>query len=91
MNNVQTAIQAIRNIDSSQELDQLVEAFKLQRTYLSKVAVRSFGVGDNVSFTSRNGTTYNGSVKKVNIKYIVVNTQAGQYRVSATMLTKQEA
>ena len=69
MNNVQTAIQAIRNIDSSQELDQLVEAFKLQRTYLSKVAVRSFGVGDNVSFTSRNGTTYNGSVKKVNIKY----------------------
>ena len=91
MNNVQTAIQAIRNIDSSQELDQLVEAFKLQRTYLSKVAVRSFGVGDDVSVTSRNVTTYNGSVKKVNIKYIVVNTQAGQYRVPATMLTKQEA
>jgi hypothetical protein len=82
MNNVQTAIQAIRNIDTSQELDQLVEAFKLQRTYLSKVAVRAFGVGDNVSF---------GTVKKVNIKYVVVNTQAGQYRVPATMLTKQEA
>jgi hypothetical protein len=53
MNNVQKAIQAIRNIETSAELINLVEAFKLQRTYLARQSARSLMVGDTVTFDAK--------------------------------------
>lgn len=71
---------------NSDELDQVIEAIKLKRQYLTKQAVRSFVVGDSVRFKNRSGAYVSGTVKKVNRKYIVVHTQLGGYRVPATML-----
>ena len=88
MNNVQTAIQAIHSVTTNDELNQIIEAIKLKRQYLSKQAVRSFRVGDKIQFTSRGGVPVGGTVKKVNIKYVVCDTPLGQYRVPATMLEK---
>ena len=88
MNNIQTAIQAIHSVTTNDELNQIVDAVKLKRQYLSKQAVRKFRVGDKIQFTSRSGVPVGGTVKKVNIKYVVCDTPLGQYRVPATMLEK---
>ena len=84
-NLVTKASELVYQMDNDQ-LNQLVESIKLKRTHLSRQAVRSFSVGNVVSFTSRDGNTYTGTVRKVNRKYIVVDTPQGSYRVPATML-----
>ena len=87
MTNIVTkATELVYQMDNDQ-LNQLVEAVKLKRTHLSRQAVRGFNVNDSVKFTSRDGRTYTGTVRKVNRKYIVVDTAQGGYRVPATMLT----
>ena len=86
MNNVQTAINAIRNTNRD-ELDQIVEAVKLQRTFLSMTAARSFTIGDAVTFTGRAGRTVVGTVSKVNPKTIIVDSPSqGRWKVTASML-----
>lgn len=91
MNNLVTrASELIYQMDN-QQLNEVIEAIKLKRQYLAKQAVRSFVVGDMVQFTSnRTGGRINGTVRKVNRKYIVVEAHigGGQWRVPATMLTK---
>jgi len=88
MNNVQQAITAIHSIQTNDELNQIIEAVKLKRQYLSKQAVKSFRVGDKIQFTNKGGIPVGGTVKKVNIKYVVCDTAIGTYRVPATMLEK---
>jgi len=86
MNNVQTAIAAIRNTDRD-ELNQIIEAVKLQQTFLAKTSARSFSIGDAVSFTGRGGRTVVGTVTKVNPKTIVVDSPSqGRWKVTASML-----
>ena len=91
MNNLVTkATTLIYQMDSDQ-LNEIVEAIKLKRQHLSRQAIRGFQIGDMVQFTSsRTGGTINGTVKKVNRKYVVVSTHIGgeKWRVPATMLTK---
>ena len=92
MNNVQKAITAIRNIESSAELDQLIEAFKLQRTYLARQSARSLMIGDTVTFTGRQGHKVIGTVEKINRKTVVVNSPSqGKWKVTASMLSSLEA
>ena len=89
-NNVTKAVEAIYKMDND-ELSQVVEAIKLKRQFLAKQAVRNFIVGDMVQFTSsRTGGKINGTVEKVNKKYIIVSAHIGgdKWRVPATMLTK---
>jgi len=89
MNNVQKAITAIRNIETSAELDQLIDAFKLQRTYLARQSARSLMVGDAVEFTGRGGRTVVGTVEKINRKTVIVNSPTqGKWKVTASMLTQ---
>ncbi|MBT5122819.1 MAG: hypothetical protein HOM38_08865 [Euryarchaeota archaeon] len=92
MTNIVTkATELVYQMDNDQ-LNQLVEAVKLKRTHLARQAVRAFSVRDAVQFTSRDGRTYTGTVRKVNRKYIVVDTvRNGSYRVPATMLQMLEA
>ena len=86
-NLVTKASELIYQMDNDQ-LNEVIEAIKLKRTHLQRQAVRSFTTGDKVAFQSRDGSTYTGTVRKVNRKYVIVDTSAGAYRVPATMLTQ---
>ena len=89
-NLVTKASELIYQMDGNQ-LQQVVEAIQLKRTHLAKQAIRNFIVGDMVQFTSsKTGGKVNGTVKKVNKKYVIVSAHLGgaQWRVPATMLTK---
>ncbi len=88
MNNVQTAITAIRRIETSAELDQLIQAFKLQRTYLARTATRSLMVGDTVSFDAKSRGVITGTVLKINTKTVQVrcNRTQGLWKVTASAL-----
>jgi len=86
-NSVTKAVQEIYKMDNDQ-LNQVVEAIKLRRTYLTREAARSFRTGQIVSFTSRTGGKITGSIQKVNRKYIIVDAHVGgtRYKVPASML-----
>ena len=91
MNTVQTAVTAIRNTNRD-ELNQIIEAVKLQQTYLAKQLARTFSVGDAVQFTGRGNRTVVGTVSKVNPKTIVVDSPSqGRWKVTASMLKSLEA
>ena len=58
---------------SADDLEQIVEAVKLRRTYLHNVATRSFTPGDQVQFTGKRGVKISGIVMKVAKKYVSVD------------------
>jgi uncharacterized protein YkvS len=72
MNAIQKAIQAIRAIESNEELNQVIEAFKLQRTYLARTATRKLMVGDIVGFDAKTRGYITGRVTKINTKTVAV-------------------
>lgn len=72
---------------TNDELNNVAEALKFARAQLTKQNRRSLRPGDAVKFTSnRNGRTYQGTVEKVKVKYVLVNTPVGRYNVPANML-----
>lgn len=72
---------------TNEQLDSIQHALKYARSELSKKNKRSFRPGDQVKFTSaRNGVTYQGQIKRIKLKYILVNTQRGLFNVPANML-----
>jgi len=69
------------------ELSSIIDAVKFARAQITKQQARALRVGDSVKFTSnRNGVTYKGTVDKIKIKYVLVNTAQGRYNVPASML-----
>jgi len=69
------------------ELSSIIDAIKFARAQITKQQARALRVGDTVKFTSnRNGVTYKGTVDKIKIKYVLVNTPQGRYNVPASML-----
>ncbi len=69
------------------ELSSMIDAIKWNRAQLAKSVKMSVRPGDHVEFTStKRGMTMQGTVTKVAIKYITVNTNAGLWRVPANML-----
>ena len=65
------------------------ERMSLQRTFLGKDIMRGLVIGDTVSFTGRRGITVEGTVLKVKIKNVSVDTGVtGRWNVPASMLTK---
>ena len=72
---------------SNVELESVISAVKFARASLAKQNKRTFQLGDSLKFTSnRNGLTYTGTVRKVKIKYVLVNTNGGLFNVPANML-----
>ena len=72
---------------SNTELDSIISAVQFAKTNLRKHNIRQFAKGDTVKFHStKRGMTMSGTVTKVAIKYVTVNTIAGQWRVPANML-----
>ena len=72
---------------SNEDLNSVIDAVKYARAQMTKRQTRALRPGDTVRFTSnRNGQTYNGTVDKVKIKYVLVRTPAGLFNVPANML-----
>jgi hypothetical protein len=91
-----TAVTAIQNLETVEEIRDVIEAIKRQQTYLSRQNIRKIVKGSVVSFTARNGVRVVGVVGKVNTKTVVVKVGdvnglfTTQYRVPASMLTVEE-
>ena len=88
-NNVTKAVEAIRKLESSDQINQIIDAIKLQQTYVARNAARSVQVGTLVTFEGRRGNTVTGEVLKVNQKTIVVRDSAtmAKWKVTARMVS----
>ena len=83
-------IKEVAELDSIQ-LDTLIQAVKYRRNQLHCVNAQSLRVGDRVSFTGRSGRVETGTVKKIKIKYVLVETDRGQrWNVPGSHLTQLE-
>ena len=71
-----------------EDISTFSDRMRLQRTFLGKDLMRSLVIGDKVSFTGRGGVLVEGTVEKIAIKNVSVNTDRGRWRVPASMLTK---
>lgn len=90
MNNLVTkAVELIYKMDNDQ-LNQVIDAVKLKRQYITKQATRSLNVGDNVQFTSsKTGQLKTGTITKVARKYITVDCGPfDSWRVPGNMLER---
>ena len=74
---------------NSDELNQVVDAVKLRRNQLHSLDAHSLRIGQRVSFQGRNGITEKGTVRKIKIKYVLVETDRGQrWNVPGSHLTQ---
>ena len=92
MNNVTDAITAIGKCTTNDELRAIMEAIQLKRQYISRQTIRQIRVGDTVEFDRgpRRGGMIRGVVTKINVKNVKVQTSAGIWNVSATLLKTVE-
>lgn len=60
------------------QLDRVIGAVKHRRDQLHLVATSSLTVGTRVKFQGRRGQTMTGTISRVNIKKVKVNTDNGQ-------------
>lgn len=82
---IRTAL--VSGVFTGQDLDRIAQALTFARGQLSKQTIRSLRTGDTVKFTHpRTGVTFNGTVDKVKIKYILVATPQGRYNVPANLI-----
>ena len=74
---------------NSEELESVIETVKLSRNQVHFKNAHSLRVGDRVSFQGRRGITEKGTVKKIKIKYVLVETDRGQrWNVPGSHLTQ---
>jgi hypothetical protein len=72
-----------------EDIKMVNDRMSLQRTFLGKDIMRGLVIGDTVSFTGRGGRLVEGTVLKVKIKNVSVDTGVGgRWNVPASMLTK---
>ena len=70
------------------DLVSVIDAVKFARAKLTRQNKASLMLGDTVQFTStRTGRTMQGTVQKIAIKFVTVNTPTGLWKVPASMLT----
>jgi len=76
---------------SNTELSSVIDAVKFARARLAEQSKRSLVIGDSVSFTSsKTGMNVTGTVRKIAIKFVTVDTGQTLWRVPANMLSKIE-
>ena len=72
---------------TNDQLDSVISAIKYARSQLGKSMKQGLRVGDRVEFySSKRGITVTGTVSKIAIKYITVNSATGLWKVPANML-----
>ena len=70
------------------ELKSIQDLLALRRDQLCQNNMQSFNVGDKVSFLNK-GVKVIGTIRKKNIKRIVVDTAGGGWNIPATLLTAE--
>ena len=80
-------INALVSKMSLEDVKMISERLNMQRTFIGKQTIRTLMTGDKVTFNGRRGLT-EGTVLKVNIKNVVVDTGSTRWNVPASMLTK---
>ena len=78
----------IFNADN-EEVNEIAELIRMRKEMLSKEKMRQMNIGDKVFFISK-GSKVKGTIRKKNIKRIVVDTDQGGWNVPASMLTLVE-
>ena len=87
MTMMNTVLDQVSKMDAA-DLNRVVDAIKLRRTFVAKESARGLFIGDSVQFTGRGNRTVTGTVTKVNTKTVVVDTvRDGKWKVTASMLT----
>lgn len=72
---------------TNEQLDSIVMAVKFARNQLGRSIKFNLKVGDKVEFTSsRTGKTMQGTVRKIAVKFVTVDTNQGGWRVPSSML-----
>ena len=74
---------------SMEEIEGLVSVIKHRRNMIHQEAKLNFKVGDEVFFTGRGKPVF-GTVHKIAVKYIHVNTDEGRCKVPAANLSKPQ-
>ena len=88
---MENLISQVHSMDS-QQLDQLVDAIRLRRQWLSKQAIRKMVVGERVSFDSGNRGIIRGVITKTNRKTVGVRSDCGtNWRVAASLIQLETA
>jgi len=89
MTDVKNLILQIRTLNL-QQLNQVAEAIRDQRTYQNREATRSLTVGDTVTFDAKSDGVVTGQVTKVNVKTVAVKCgRTGiNWKVHASLLKK---
>jgi|TARA_R110000851_G_scaffold7493_2_gene29099 uncharacterized protein YkvS len=84
---LQTAITAISQLSTREELKAAFSAVKAQQDIMARQTAMTIAKNATVSFT-HNGETLRGTVEKVNPKTIIVNVGVGRnWKVHASLLT----
>ena len=78
------------NNSSIEELREINELIQMRKDMLGKNKMRELKVGDKVTFEKKNGVIITGTIRKKNIKRLVVDTPEGGWNVPANMLTLAE-
>ena len=83
-------ISKIKSLNGRDALNAIMNAAHDRLDYVNRIVARDIRRGEKVEFESRRSGPMQGIVKKVNIKYVVVDIdKAGMaYRVPASMLRK---
>lgn len=72
---------------SNDQLDSIISAVKYRRGQLTREVKRQIVVGTQVKFySSKRGQNFTGTVEKVAVKFVTVNTGTMRWRVPANML-----
>ena len=75
---------------SIEELREISDLIQVKKDLLAKDKMKELKVGDKVQFTGKGGNVITGTIKKKNIKRLVVDTPEGGWNVPANMLTLAE-
>lgn len=75
---------------SIKELKEISELIQMRRDKIAKDTMRELKVGDKVTFENKSGKIITGTIRKKNIKRLVVDTPEGGWNVPANMLTLVE-
>ena len=73
---LETIIKGIYSLQSL-EMDSVVDAIKLRRNQLHTLNAHSFKIGDTVFFRGRRNTLLEAKVRRIKIKYVLVETLNG--------------
>jgi hypothetical protein len=75
---------------SIEELREISDLIQVKKDLLAKDKMKELKVGDKVQFTGKGGNVITGTIRKKNIKRLVVDTPEGGWNVPANMLTLAE-